>query len=372
MLRILSSIQLAVILLGAMILASIFATFYPNINVFGTFWFRGLLILFCLNLLVCTLRSLPAIYRRLNKSPTTVNENRAQEVEISGMESEDITQYFNKKGYRVKIDSVGERKNLLAQKGVLNLIAPHLLHLSLIVILIGGFLSSFGIEDQVTCFVGEKAEIPVSVAQGMVIEVNNFETVLDKEGAIDNWVTDFNIYVDEIKTASGTTRVNAPLKHNGVSFYQKSYGYYHLIELTGEQAGVYQVPDKKVFKLEDKTFNITYSNQGSLLRFFQGHDIVEEVVVKNGEKIDFPNDIVLTYLEPYPFTVLGLKKDPGTGVVMTGFFLLTIASFFFWTGRYREVVISLSPEKAYLVVNCKTKALKEEILNETIQRLKVK
>jgi len=374
MIKFLSSIKLAVTLIAIMTLASVFATLYPNIEVFGTFWFRGLLLLFCLNLLVCTLKSLPGIYRRIKSEPAGVNAERAKQLELSGMEStEDFVDYLKAKGYQVKVSSADGRQNILAQKGILNLIAPHLLHLALIIVLIGGYLSSFGVEDQVTCFVGEKAEVPAAVAPGMVIEVNDFRTVFDNEGAIDNWITDFNIYIDDIKTVSGgATKVNAPLKHNGVSFYQKSYGYYHLIELEGEQDGTFQVPDKRIFRLGEQIFNITYTNAGPLLRFFEGHDIVKELILKNGEKIDFPGGNVLTYLQPYPFTVLGVKKDPGTWVVMTGFLLMTVASFFFYTGRYREVRVSIDQEKAYLMVNCKTKGLKEQIMEEISQRLKVR
>ncbi|MGI6226488.1 MAG: cytochrome c biogenesis protein ResB [Peptococcales bacterium] len=373
MLRFLSSVWLAVVLIALMALASVFATLYPRVEVFSTFWFRGLLLLFCLNLLVCTLRSLPGVYRRIKKIPSDVNETRAQELDSTIQNSpDDFKEYFRKQGYQVKIDTANGQTNLLAQKGMLNLIAPHLLHLSLIVVLIGGYLSSFGVEDQVTCFVGEKEAVPASVASGMVIEVNDFQTLIDHEGAIDNWVTDFNIYVNDVKATSGTTRVNAPLKYQGVSFYQKSYGYYHLIELIGEQDGVFQIPDKRIFKLGDQTFNITYTNQGPLLRFFQGHDITKEVIVRNGDKLDFPNDTTLTYLQPYPFTVLGVKKDPGTWVVMIGFLLMTIASSLFWTGRYREVAISFRDEKAYLSVHCKSKDIRDEMLTEITQRLRVK
>jgi len=373
MIKFLASIQLAVTLIAAMALASVFATLYPNIEVFSAFWFRGLLLLFCLNLLVCTTKNLPGIVRRINRLPASVNEERAKNLNISGPEdAEKLVSYLKGRGYKIKNSSSEGQQNILAQKGVLNLIAPHLLHLSLILVLIGGFLTSFGVEDQVTCFVGEKADVPASVASGMVIEVNDFQTLYDADGAIDNWLTDFNIYVNDEKTASGVTKVNAPLKHQGVSFYQKSYGYLHLIELTGVQPGTYEVPDKKVVGLENKMFNISYSKEGAVVNFFEGHDIVETIVLKDGDKIDFPNDTELTYLKLNPFTVLGVKKDPGTLVVMTGFLLMTIASFFFWTGRYREVAVSLRQEKACFVVNCKTKAIRDEITEEISERMKVK
>ena len=350
-----------------------FATLFPKIEIFSAFWFRGLLFLFCLNLLICTFKSLPGIVHRINKLPARVDEERAKTLDFSGPEdTEKMMNYLKEKGYKIKTSSSEGQQNILAQKGIWNLIAPQLLHLSLIVVLIGGFLTSLGVEDQVTCFVGEKAVVPASVASGMVIEVNDFQTIYDADGAIDNWITDFIIYVNDEKTASGATKVNAPLKHQGVSFYQKSYGYYHLIELTGVQPGTYEVPDKKIFKLEDKTFNISYSEEGAVVSFFEGHNLSEKVILKDGDKIDFPNDTVLTYLQLNPFTVLGVKKDPGTLVVMAGFLLMTFASFLFWTGRYREVAFSLTEGKANLIVNCKIKAVRDEVTEEISERMKVK
>src|SRR5690554_7042259 len=100
MIKFLSSIQLAVALIAAMVVASIFATLYPTIEVFSSFWFRGMLLLFCLNLFLCTLKSLPSVYRRLKKIPFSVNESRSKEIEVSGLESgEDLTQYLKSKGY---------------------------------------------------------------------------------------------------------------------------------------------------------------------------------------------------------------------------------------------------------------------------------
>ncbi|MDK2822212.1 MAG: cytochrome c biosis protein [Clostridia bacterium] len=378
MLNFLSSIKLAVILITTLVLASIFATLYPALNVFGSFWFRLLLLLFCMNLFVCTLRSLPSLFTKIRKEPGGLSKESSSVRIIENIDNlshykKSLLHYFKTKRYKIKERSSNGQLNILAQKGFLNLVAPHLLHLALIIVLLGGFISSFSSEGKVKVFVGERADVPPNVASNMVIEVNDFQTLYDTQGAIENWVTDFNLYVNGNKARTGTTRVNNPFKYKGVVFYQKSYGYNHLVEIAGEQEGIYRVPDGKIFKLEDQFFNISYTRAGALVRFFRGHDVVKTQILKKGDKIAFSSDTYLQYLDIHPFTVLGVKKDPGTKIVMSGFLLMSMASMFFWTGRYKEVLISFNDveNKFYFTVSCKNKAVKDGIIEDITKKLEV-
>ncbi|MFZ5945310.1 MAG: cytochrome c biogenesis protein ResB [Bacillota bacterium] len=378
MIKLLSSIKLAVGLITALIIASIAATLFPQLDVFPSFWFRGLLILFCINLLVCTLKSVPGVYKRFIKVPAAVSDENGGGTIIDSIQPKEsekrLLDYLKAKGYKTKMAQQDGKQNILAQKGLLNLAAPHLLHISLIVVLLGGFISSFGTAGDVSCFVGEKAEVPRDVAgAGMVIEVNDFKTLYDNEDAIDNWVTDFNIYVNGEKVASGETKVNDPLKYKGVVFYQKSYGYNHIVEIKGEQEGTYSVPDGRIFKLAGQMFNINYTPEGTQVKFFEGHTVASAQLVAAGEKIDFSEETSLEYLQLHPFTVLGVKRDPGTWVVMTGFILMTLASAFFWTGRYNEVQVTINEQekKMFFIVYCKSKEQKEDTIKELNKELQV-
>lgn len=365
MIKFLSSIRLAVSLIVSLTLASVFATIYPQIEVFNSFWFRGLLILFCINLFLCTLKSMPALLKRIRQGPKELKAENATisfEVQDPVKYKSDLKEFLNSKGFKVKEELQDGFTNIFAQGGSLSLLAPHLLHGALIVVLIGGFLSSFGTEGRVSCFVGEKADIPAEIATDMKIQVNEFKTLYDTEGAIENWVTDFSIFIGEEKVTSGNSMVNNPFKYQGVVFYQKSYGYTHLIEIKGEDDEAFRIPDGKIFKLGEQYFNLNYSPEGTVLKLFKGHEVAKTMVVKEEDQIDFSDEISLVFLKTEPYTVLGLKKDPGTKVVMTGFLLMTIASALFWTGRYREVFITIKGKTIYLFVFAKIKGYKEDFI----------
>ncbi|MFZ7104761.1 MAG: cytochrome c biogenesis protein ResB [Peptococcaceae bacterium] len=372
MIKFFASIKLAIGLITVLALASVFATLYPQADVFNSFWFRGLLILFCFNLLLCTFKSLPGVFKRIKQVPPQLQAENSRVTSFKVAElieyKTGLKEYLRSRGFKIKEETQEGNTNILAQAGRLSLIAPHLLHIALIVVLLGGFLSSFRIEGRVSCFVGERQRVPAEFA-ALEIEVNDFQTRYDQEGAIDNWVTDFNIYLDGRQTVSGQTKVNAPFKYKGIVFYQKSYGYQHIIELKGPEAGTYRVPDGQIFQLENQLVNLNYSPEGAVLKYFAGHEIVKTLLLKEHSEIAFSDDASLKYIQLQPFTVLGLKKDPGTKVVMTGFLLMTIASLFFWTGRYREVRITIQEKEnqVYLDVFSKIKGFREEILNNLVK-----
>jgi len=374
MIKFFSSVKLAVVLIASLIIASIFATLYPKVNVFSSFWFRGLLLLFTLNLAVCTFKRLPAVWHKIFRkgelTPFILANSEYIKIEDSSNCAEKLLEHFKGKGYRIQTKEENGQLFIQAEKGFLNLIAPHLLHFALIVVLIGAFLGSFGTKGEVRGYVGQT--VPVSNEPAMTVKINDFETLYDEDGAIDNWVSHLTLYVNNEEVKTGTTRVNHPFKYKGTVFYQSSYGYTHVVELVGEYNDTFALPDQKVFKIGDIPFNINQVRDGALLKIFRGHEIVDSILLAPGDKFTFPNGTTLTYLELIPFTILSVKKDPGTPVVMLGFVLVTIASTLFWTGRYQEIKVILdSGENAlYYRVNCKNKTAVAEISNEVIKKVK--
>ncbi|WP_028307548.1 cytochrome c biogenesis protein ResB [Desulfitibacter alkalitolerans] len=370
MIKFLSSIKLAVILIAALVVTSIIATLNPNVNIYKSIWFRGLILIFTFNLLICSVQRIPVMLGKLFKKLDSQTEFKQYEREIS---IQDVTvseiqlrKLLGEKGYRVKEENTTDKLILLANKGFLNLLAPHLLHISLIIVLLGAFLGSFGANDRVMAFVGNQADIPSHVAKGMAIQVNNFQTLYDSNGAIDNWVSDITIFVNGKEVANGTTRVNKPFKYKGVVFYQSSYGYNHLIGISGEEEEYYAIPDKKTFNVGDTLFNIQYLRGGSLIKLYEGRNVIDARYLQQGDTIEFPGGEILEYADINPYTVLAVKVDPGTNVVMVGFILMIISSSMFWSGRYREIhaVLDKKSSKVFVKVVCKNTDIKNQIYTE--------
>ncbi|KUO52815.1 MAG: hypothetical protein APF76_02450 [Desulfitibacter sp. BRH_c19] len=375
MTKLLSSIKLAVVIIAALVVASIFATMYPSVTVYKSIWFRGLLLLFALNLFVCTINRIPGMLAKLRKNIDTncdiKNFEKQYSIEDVATGEAQLRSFLKEKGFKIQEVNNPNKLFFLAKKGSLNLIAPHLLHISLIVVLLGAFIGSFGTNDRVMGFVGDQVDIPSEIAQNMAIQVNDFQTLYDSDGSIDNWVTDITIYVNDNEASSGTTRVNNPFKHKGIVFYQSSYGYNHLIEVKGEQDEFYAIPDGQKFSIGDTFFNILHLKEGILIKLYEGRSVIDAKYLQEGETIDFPGGETLVYVELNPYTVLAVKVDPGTNIVMLGFLLMIVSSTMFWSGRYREVnaVLAKTENKLYVNIRCKNEDIKQDVNNQLAKRV---
>ena len=89
MLKFLSSLKLAVILIAAIAVMSILATIYPDADAFNSWSFRILMIAFFLNLSLCTIKLLPGFRKQLQRSAGDVPMEGAYR--IYGVQEEELT-----------------------------------------------------------------------------------------------------------------------------------------------------------------------------------------------------------------------------------------------------------------------------------------
>lgn len=386
MLKFLSSMKFGIILMAIIAVASILSTLVPvapnetRIFVKAVLALPKILMLFlCINLLFCTTRRLPGVLRKVTQDISLENEedsfqkNSYDTFKIKDAVSHEnfIENYFKENKYKFKKKSSGESIQFIAQKGKLSLIAPHLLHVGLAIVLIGAvFGSYFGAEGRLSAGVGETAKVPVEVAENMVVKVNDFKTIYDEHNNIDNWQSDLTVSVDGKEPVQGVTKVNHPFKYKGVVFYQSAYGYFHTVSVeTGmgevERTIRNRAMDKMLSSVLGQFFVIDKAKDGVNVILFETHDKYKSIHIKKGETVEFPNG-KLKYLGTEPYTVLTVKRDPGTSIVMLGFLIMSLTSFLFWIGRYREVRVTLDRAKKSMMlkVSSKSKAIKEEIIEE--------
>ena len=370
MIKFLSSIKLAIILITVIVAASIFATLNTSVEVFSAIWFRVLLLLFTLNLLLCTVQGVPIMLRKLFIKIDNQNSPVEYEQEIPIIDVPDTEGRLRKllSGYKVQEKSTEGKKTFLASKGISSLIAPHLLHISIIIILVGAFLGTFGDTGQMKFYVGGKMDLPERVAPGMAVQVNDFQTIYSEGGYVLNWVSDLTIFIDGEEVASGSTSVNHPFRYAGVVFYQASYGFRHLVGISGPEGEetFHLIPNDTRFEVGGTQADIRYFREGPVIKLYDGYDVINAARLNRGDTIEFPTGEILEYGKLYPYTILSVKTDPGVGVAMVGFVLMMISSAMLWTTRHRMIYANLDKEnnKMFVKVVCKNKEIKEQIYAE--------
>ena len=80
MLKFLSSLKLAVILIAAIAVMSVLATIFPDANAFSSWSFRFVVIAFFINLGLCTVQLLPKFWKQLHRTAADVTEDGAYKV----------------------------------------------------------------------------------------------------------------------------------------------------------------------------------------------------------------------------------------------------------------------------------------------------
>ncbi len=403
MLKFLSSIQLAIFLIAAIAGMSVVATMVGNDSVYTSVPFLALVAIFALNLTLCTIKMIPkllAMYKRTAADLHDEGAGYALYHSLNGERALDAVGRFLKDGhYRVSRVDEGQVSKILATKGKASLPAPHLLHIAILIVMAGAVMTAFSVSSGVFAYVGQSSPMNTEVRQHIgdgsaeknelgdagddYIEVLDFQTVYDKQGAVDNWVTRFNLVIDGVQVVTdGQTRVNYPYKYKKMLIYQNSYGNHYLIEIHGgSDASTYNVPSGSHFTLSDggQEFMLMDLGDGrTLLKVFQLEESGEETVVlgqvvEPGDQVEINPGVTIEYLAPNPYTVLEVKISYGTPVVFFGFILAALASMLFWVGRYREVRIIVGPdgESVKILPVCKNKMITQQI-EEALQKYFVK
>ncbi len=376
MLKFISSLKLAVFLIAAIAVISVLATIFPDANAFQSWTFRLLIAAFFVNLGTCTIKILPAVWSQLHRTAAQVPVQAAYTAYQA--EEADMVAWLEEQHYSISRAEQDGRTKVLASKGKIGLLAPHVLHVSLLVILVGAMLSMTNASGYVMGQVGQTRPFPQELnghyGDDSYVEILDFQTVYDEKQSVDNWVTNFNLYIDGTLVAENVeTKVNEPYAHSNMMIYQNSYDYRHLVEVTGsadaDRNSAYGIPDNTPLTVGVDTIVVADLNGEMYMQVSDHVNPVRGQFVQPGDVLTLTEDgAAVTYLGTVAYTVLELKTRVGTPVVFAGFLLAVIASMMFLCGRYREIWLLCDDETKTCGVYCHSKsAVVVEEIEEALQ-----
>ncbi len=423
-----SSIKLTIVLLMVLAAASVAGTLLPQgqdpsqltgsmspgvlrllevldlFDMYHAWWFRWLIGLLSLNLIVCSLDRFPSAWRRFK---TKTSPDRAKPFEdLPSNQSfltpgsftetaERVYALFSKSYGRAERVQTGDQFSLFGEKGRYSHFGVYLVHLSVLLILVGALIGSFfGFEAYVNIPEGEKVDT-VFLRRGMLPMPLDFQVRCDRffvefydGGMPKEYRSDLAFLVDGKEVSKQSALVNHPVAFQGVTFYQSSYGtasggkaILSVTRETGDKKAVQFVADKgQVNELPDKegTFQVVEVEQnlkGGMgpavlisLKPTQGKEI-RLWVLKNYEALQkrFPAAMLKSpalnpsIFKPYTFhldkvetsyyTGLQVNKDPGVLVVWTGCFLMIVGFMIAFFTSHRRIWIRVTKEKRAIRVS---------------------
>jgi cytochrome c biogenesis protein len=318
-------------------------------QVYGSWWFLSLLILFGSSLTACTFyRQLPILKVAKRWSFYTKPQSFAKmaiATELTGRSLSELEQPLRQKGYKI----FQADRMLYARKGLIGRIGPIIVHASMLLILAGsiwGSLTGFVAQEMVPS--GETFQIQNITEAGMwskpqmpkdwSVKVNRFWIDYTPSGAIDQFYSDLSVLDRSGKEVDRQTiHVNKPLRYRGVTLYQANWDI-AAVKFTLNQSPVLQLP---VSKLQARSNGsqvwgtwiptkpdlsagvtlITPDLQGTFLIYDEKGQLLASVRTNGSTEV---NGVTLTIKDVVGSTGLQIKADPGIPGVYAGFGLLML------------------------------------------------
>jgi len=253
----LSSLQFALVVLIAIAVVAVVGTVIPQGNppdlyrdmyggalsfIIGLFrfdrtysspLFLGLLALFGVNLTLCSLMRFPAIFRRAFSPDKLLDPSRISGLPVSfkvkNRSAADIAGALD--SHRFHLDEVAAGR-YFGEKGRLGHLGAFTVHLSLVMLLVGGLVSLLtGFRGYIQLSRGESADVAViagdrTMPLGFTVTLNSFDVSFYENfpNRPKSYVSAVTVTLPDGSTFDRDIRVNSPLMRNSFTVYQSSYG----------------------------------------------------------------------------------------------------------------------------------------------------
>lgn len=326
-------------------------------NLYSTIWFRLILGLLCVNLIVCSVQRFGGIYRKTfkpNPPQSSTAIPKKVQAKITGPENElreAATKVLTHKGYRLTTSEQKGSWSFIAQKRRLGNWGSLLTHLAFVVLILGALGGSMiGFKGYFMAGVGDTLSIKqIELSKGNVNEnfsmkINSAEDRVLANGERDNWYTDMSIIESGKEVARQTLSVNHPFIYKGVTFYQANFaqGGKFTVDLKGQKIPVFlQNEGGNYFQAPGTDLYLIISAMKAdpkapvvLYQVFKGNSSqpLKMGQMNLGQADNIDNTFTLTFDGLAGYTGLQVKKDPGVNVVWVGSALLMLGLIlsFYW------------------------------------------
>ena len=260
----LSSLRLTIGLLIVLAVVSIFGTVIPQnappeeylrvykaatykilhilglLDMYRSWWFVLLLSLLCLNLIACSVGRFRLTRRLLSHSPERLDDpewkslSPKKSLSLKGLPVDWVSSVRDGLARRFRAPKTLEEDgtvHFFAEKGKISRFGVYFVHLGVLVILGGALIGFFyGFRGNINLVEGETAgrvtlrnggQIPLP---GFKLKLEQFTVSFYSTGAPKEFKSVVTLREGDQNVRSESIRVNHPLSHKGLSFYQSSYG----------------------------------------------------------------------------------------------------------------------------------------------------
>ncbi|WDP88809.1 MAG: cytochrome c biogenesis protein ResB [Desulfobacter sp.] len=360
-------------------------------DMYQAWWYLGLLLLLCINIVVCSIERLTKTWKILFPKKISVNPNRfagsknRQNIEWSnggGKDNAEVSAackaFLSKRVGRVIEVETNEGKVLYAEKGRWTRLGVYVVHASVLLLLAGALIGAvFGFKASLRLDEGQSADTVFDSKTRMPIKLpftircNDFHVKFYDTGAPEEFRSNLTISEGGKESFTKDIRVNHPLRYKGINIFQASYGtaspneaVFEITDTLTQKGGVYTI--KTGDSVELPGGQGTFKFEGFLPHFdFRGHNLGDaffgRVAVTGKESVQialptkFPTfdkmrkgqfTVVVKSFDQAHYTGLQVTKDPGVWYVYAGFLLMIIGCWVTFFMSHQSVCIGLEDNRA--------------------------
>ncbi len=226
--------------------------FFDLFNVFHTLWFRLLIGLLTVNIIVCTLNRWKGIWRTVFPQRIRMTDAFFQHARFHANfvldEPAEAAAATVKKGlkhtrYRVSTEAAAGSVALYADRNRFSRFGTFISHLALVLILAGTVVGGiWGVSDP-EFIVPEGTTRDVGLGTDLSVQLEHFTDEYYPEGPPKDFRSDIVIFKDGEEVKRGTTRVNSPVTYGGMKFFQSFFGQTALMVVkTNDGTSLYDGP----------------------------------------------------------------------------------------------------------------------------------
>ncbi|MCP4673147.1 MAG: cytochrome c biogenesis protein ResB [Desulfobacula sp.] len=346
-------------------------SFYKIIKVFlfddmyHAWWFLALIIILCINLLICSIERLSSTWKIIFPKKIKFNATRFRKqknLEAFNISKDPATlsssyeTFLSKTIGKVIKEETSDSTMLYAEKGRWTRIGVYVVHSSILLLLIGALIGMvFGFKARLNLDEGKTSDTALivknreSVKLGFSIKCNEFDVKFYDTGAPEEFKSNLTIIENGKVSFTKDILVNHPLRYKGINIFQSSYG---TAAPGSAHVDIVRLSDKSVTHLPIKIgeeINLPddqglFKLEGFLPHFdFRGHNLGEafigRITPKDGQSfqigipVKFPTfdkmrkgtfAFVVKEFEKKYYTGLQITKDPGVWYVYSGFILMIV------------------------------------------------
>lgn len=423
--KLFSSVRIAILIISLISATSILGTIFPqgeqfsfyverygpqfamileilNINdMYYSYWFRALLVLLCINLIVCTYTRLPAVFKILRQDNLDIKKaNRANKQSIilhsiseKNIALQNVTETLQKTKKTFRSKKIGDDHLFFYETSKWSRFGAYIVHLSILVIVLGAIVGNyFGFKAFVMLPEGQSTETVYDQKNSDAIPLpfelfcENFNLEYYENGTPREYKSNLIVLEGTEEAVKKSITVNNPLNYKGITFYQASYQ-----PINGE----YTIDISRQSKLDQNSNNGKIFSKPNREEVWEEGGASFEIVASSSDghghgpyKIKFDDtDNNPTYFSaqdnsPYTFdrnsasysftinqryaTGLQVAKDPGVWLVYLGSALMLFGLYAAFFMSHQRIWVLVQNENNQAVVHIYGNTNKNKLqLNKT-------